>query len=321
MFKLEFDIPPSKDKIDIKDPILMMGSCFTESMGAFLNDSKFNPLVNPFGVIYNPISVFTNIELSINKTKEIKLAEQNGIWYDWDSHSRNSSPKKIELIKQVQQARKKTLAYIKKARWLILTPGTSWIYTLMPEYIVVANCHKFPGDQFHKSLLKPGQIIEHFGKVHHLMTELNPGLQFLFTISPVRHIRDGLVGNNRSKAVLVEAVHHITETLDNCHYFPSYEILIDELRDYRFYDKDLIHPNDLAEEYIWDKFVSTYMNHQTKELLTKWSKVQRSLNHKPFHADSNAHRVFLEKTLADLKKLSKHMDLKTEITRLEKQLK
>ncbi|WP_420578069.1 GSCFA domain-containing protein [Ekhidna sp.] len=313
MFKLNFDIPESKEKIHIKDQILLIGSCFSDEMGRKLIQSKLKALDNPFGTIYNPYSIFKLLQ---HKSHVDDVIESQGIYYHWDAHGSISGLSDMEVTLHFEQSVIETQTFLKKSNWLIITLGTSIIYEWNNK--IVANCHKIPQSKFTKRFLNQQEIIEQFAQLH---SSLSQNINIIFTISPVRHIRDGLIENNRSKAILIDAIHQIVRSYENVQYFPSYEILIDELRDYRFYDRDMIHPNSQAIDYIWNIFSETYFDKETNDFLKEWSKVKAAIDHRPFQPDSESHQKFLRSTLEKLKSLNEKVDLSVEMKQIKNQLK
>ncbi len=317
MFTLEFNIAPSSKKISINDSIFMMGSCFSDEMGALMRQNKFDCLSNPFGTIYNPYSIFKLLEAESQTENTI---ESQGIFYHWDAHGTISglNQKGVESIFESRQDQ--TQQSLKSANWLIITLGTSFVY----EHInagIVANCHKVMASSFKKRLLNQEEITSHFERLYSYLSELNPKLNIIFTVSPVRHIRDGLIENNHSKAVLIDAIQRIIHKYQDISYFPSYEILIDQLRDYRYYDSDMIHPSKEAIQYIWETFAHTYFDTETQEVLKQWSKLNSAINHKPFQPQSDSHQKFLKSTLEKMEKLNEKLDLSVELKQLKEQIK
>lgn len=314
MFKLEFNIPESTKKISLSDPIYLIGSCFSDQIGKHLTDDKFNSLSNPFGTIYNPHSLF---KLLTDQVSSEHIVESQGVFYHWDAHGLISGLSKEEVIQLMNLKRKETQAFLANAKWLILTLGTAHVYEL-PNENIVANCHKVPSLKFKKRLLSKKEIYDQFKGLHSYLTKINPYLNILFTVSPVRHIRDGLVENNQSKSVLISTIHSITNNYEKVSYFPSYEILIDELRDYRFYDSDMIHPSSEASQYIWERFKETFFDLETKDILLEWSKIRTAINHKPFQPQSESHQNFLRNTLQRCETLMGKVDIQNEINSLIK---
>lgn len=312
MFNLNFEIPESKDKINLKDSILLFGSCFSDEVGGKLTQSKFKALSNPFGTIYNPHSIF---KLLANAVEKNHLVESQGVHYHWDTHGSISGLSAQECSQLFEDRMKETQAFLKQTKWLIITLGTSIAYERNNE--IVANCHKVPQAQFNKRFLSQKEIIEQFASLY---ANLDPDLLIIFTVSPVRHIRDGLVENNRSKAILIDAVHQIVADYENVQYFPSYEILIDELRDYRFYSEDMIHPSQQAIDYVWKRFSETYFDEDTRSFIKDWSKVKSAIDHRPFQPHSESHQKFLQSTLKKLQALNEKVDLSVEMEEIKNQL-
>ncbi len=322
MFKLSFDVHPLSESFTQEQSVLLLGSCFSENMGQKFEAHKFTALTNPFGTIYNPLSIFRNLRLSLEQGDQSnhRITEHAGVFYSWDTHSAISSLNATELASNLDRVYANTGSFFESADWLIITPGTAWVYALEDSAEIVANCHKHPQHTFRKRLLTTEEIMEAFQATHALLQAANPNVQILFTVSPVRHIRDGLVENNQSKSILLTAVHEIIGQNPNCHYFPAYEIMIDELRDYRFYAEDMIHPSQQAIDYIWGKFVKAACTPDTQQFLSEWQKIRAALNHRPFHPQSEAHQQFLKVTLSRLERLSNVVDVQAEIATLKNQI-
>lgn len=317
MFKLEFDIPKSPEKITLSDSVCLIGSCFSDEIGAHLSGNKFNSLSNPFGTIYNPYSIF---KLLADQAESKHIVQCQEVFYHWDAHGIVSGLSAEKTQALFEQKRKDFQSYLAKANWLVITLGTAIVYEY-EKVGIVANCHKVPSANFNKRLLDKNEIIGQFSKLHSHLENINPNINILFTISPVRHIRDGLIENNRSKAILLDAVHSIKEMYKKVQYFPSYEILIDELRDYRFYESDMIHPSNAATKYVWERFSQTFFNQETLDTLAEWGKIRASLNHKPFQPQSKSHQTFLKNTLKKLQHMNEKMDVNVELEQLKKQIK
>ncbi|WP_370090519.1 GSCFA domain-containing protein [Ekhidna sp.] len=316
MFKLNFDIPKSEDKIRLSDPIYLMGSCFSDEIGTLLKDNKFDTLSNPFGTIYNPISLFKLLQ---NDVQVDNLIESHGVFYHWDAHGSISGLSSKKTIESFRRQVDLSNEFLTRSKWLIITLGTSIVYELKDSSIV-ANCHKVPSSSFSKRFLNHNEIMERFNKLYSYLRAANSELNIIFTVSPVRHVRDGLVENNRSKAILIDAVHEIVEPYENVSYFPSFEIVMDELRDYRFFKPDMIHPSDQAILYVWKRFVETYFDNESKAFLDDWEKLKSAIKHKPFQPKSNSHQQFIKSTLSKLEKLNQKVNVSVEIEELKKQL-
>ncbi|MCP4461002.1 MAG: GSCFA domain-containing protein [Cytophagales bacterium] len=317
MFHLPFSIAPSQTKINLSDEIVLLGSCFADSIGDKLITSKFRTTSNPFGTIYQPLAIFKILSQGINKNSIIKNQD---IFYHWDTHGEVSSLDEQELKSIADEKQNSLQEKLKNAKWLILTFGSAYAYRLKSDGQLVANCHKIPSSEFDKELLSVETISKGFERTYKHLQEINPDLKIILTISPVRHVRDGLAENNRSKARLIEATQSIVENREACSYFPAYEIMIDELRDYRFYTEDRVHPNQEAVDYIWQRFSATYFADQTQIFLKKWTGIQSAVKHRPFHAASKQHQEFLKKTIDELRVMKDTVDVSVELSLLESQL-
>jgi hypothetical protein len=300
-FKLTLEAKHSDRKISYVDKIMLIGSCFTENIGVKLQNHLFDTKENPHGILFNPVSVQNALEdyISNKKYTESDLFLLNDVWNSWYHHSRFSGITKSEAVEKINNSIEEAHQYLKSANHLIITLGSAWLYILnenAPECNgkIVANNHKAPSHWFTKKIMQP---VELFQNLKTLLTKLkvfNPQLQIIFTISPVRHLREGLIENNRSKAILIHAVHELISGEPNAVYFPAYEYVIDDLRDYRFYAEDLVHPNFAASNYVWDKFVETYMNADTQVIMKQVAELQLAMQHKPFFSGSSEHQKFLQ---------------------------
>jgi hypothetical protein len=305
---LKLNIPKPPHQIGHRDKILSVGSCFTEHIGNALKDLKFDVLQNPNGILFDPASVCKSLQsYTINDdAATANLFQLNEIWHSWDYHSRFSSPSKEKLIENIKLSKKQAHDFLHKADWVIITLGSSFSYRLKKEdgeSEGVANCHRAPAQWFEKHLASAHAIQHQLTEAIGSLKSFNHDLKFIFTISPVRHIRDGVVENNRSKARLIEAVHHIVNTIDDSYYFPSYELVIDVLRDYRFYAEDLVHPNYLATEFVLDHFLETFVKEESRELIAAIRKINTARKHRASHPGTAAHRKFLKDNFERLKQL------------------
>jgi hypothetical protein len=299
-FRTELTIVP-KPMIHHGSSIATMGSCFSDNIGQKLAENKFNVVVNPLGTCYNPLSIHKG--LLMTKPDEDLFIESNGAWRHFDFHSKFFATTKEELRELLRK-----LLPVPKQDLFIITYGTSWVYKHKATGKIVANCHKRPQNEFEKILLTTQQIIESFEE---LRTSIKQ--KVILTLSPVRHIKDTLELNTVSKSILRHAIHQ----LKDAEYFPAYEIMMDDLRDYRFYDRDLIHPSAVAIDYIWQKFGEKYFSKDTRELNEKWQKVLRSLNHRVFRDRSAEHKKFLAGVLGELKSLNDVLNVSEEIKEIE----
>lgn len=303
-FSTKVAIQKAKKPITLDDAIFITGSCFAESIGNLLAHYKFNTLVNPFGIIYNPLSIANSLNLILNKKNFIEkdLLFFNEKWLSLQHHGRFSNSDKNSCLNSINNAILTANKQLQEANYLVITFGSAWVYEHI-EHGLVANCHKIPGKYFTKRLLEVHEIVTTFHSCIKAIKEVNPAIELVFTVSPVRHIKDGLWENNLSKAVLHLAVKKIIESFEHCIYFPAYELVVDELRDYRFFENDMVHPSELAVKYVWQKFSSTYLDDETQNILYKIDKIQQAAAHRPFDFYSEKHQAFIQKQLDIIQEL------------------
>jgi hypothetical protein len=309
-FKLTLDSKRSEYPIGYRDNLFLIGSCFSENMGAKLNTHLFNVLENSHGILFNPISVCNAIEDCIIQKKYTSsdLFFLNDVWNSWNHHSKLSGITELEALNKINESINQGHAYLKSANHLVITLGSAWLYQLnnnapSAKGQVVANNHKAPATWFDKYLMKSDILIELLQNTVKQLKQFNPHLHIIFTISPVRHLREGLVENNRSKAVLIQAVHEVVSQFDALEYFPAYEYVMDDLRDYRFYAEDLVHPNYAASQYVWEKLVETYMDKDTQSIMKQVAELQLAMQHKPFFQGSESHQAFLQNCIVKTERL------------------
>ena len=287
------DIPLS---ITHKHKLFLIGSCFSDNISSKLNYFKFDTLSNPFGVLYNPLSINKIINNSIENRypHNSSFVKRDDLWHNFDYHSDMSGEYLDEVSRRIKIISDATKDYLSSCDYLFITYGTAIVHKRNDTGETVANNHKFPADFFTKTRLNIEDITESTEDTINKIKEINPKAKIVFTISPVRHIRDGLVENQRSKAILQLAVEKL---IDNkiTFYFPSYELLLDDLRDYRYYAKDLVHPSESAIEYIWEKFSDTFFDNSTIQLNTEIEKINKSIDHRPFNENSNSYKDFIKK--------------------------
>ncbi|PKQ46921.1 GSCFA domain-containing protein [Confluentibacter flavum] len=299
--KLQTQIPltkQSKNLIDYHSNILLLGSCFVENIGDKLSYFKFQNLQNPFGIIFNPVSLAKIVERSLkqNYYSEKDIFFHNEQWNCFEVHSELSNPNKETFLNSLNELIDSTNKQLIDSTHIIITLGTAWVYRFVETNTTVANCHKVPQKQFVKELLSVDDIINSLETMVSLIHSVNSKASIIFTVSPVRHIKDGFVENTISKSHLISAIHKVIPPLgDRGLYFPSYEIMMDELRDYRFYAEDMLHPNQTAINYIWEKFQLVWISTEVFKTMNCIDTIQKGLRHKPFHQNSEAHQEFLKK--------------------------
>ena len=293
---LELDIPRLPQPITYTDKILLIGSCFTEHISDRLSQHKFKTVANPHGILFNPLSVASSLDSYTNhKTySETDLFYLNELWNSWDHHTRFSDVNKEKALQKINSSQDETADFIRQADWIMITLGSAFQYYLKENDQPVANNHRAPAQWFEKRLLSIDVITAALERSIAHIRVINPGAKLLFTISPVRHIRDGVVDNNRSKARLIESVHAICNELPDVYYFPAYELIIDILRDYRFYDIDFVHPNYLATQFVWEHFVKACIDGQSAKLMEEVHEIVRAFSHKTRFPETEAHKKFME---------------------------
>ncbi|WP_233900197.1 GSCFA domain-containing protein [Tenacibaculum piscium] len=282
--------------IDYNSKLFLLGSCFSENIGDKLSYYKFQSTQNPFGILFHPKAIEKLITDAINQKKytEETVFFHNESWHCFDAHSSVSSLDKNEVLENLNTASSATFTQLKNASHLIITLGTSWIYREISSDTIVANCHKIPQKNFTKKILSIAEITESLSEIITLTKSVNPDIAILFTVSPVRHLKDGFIENQQSKSHLISAIHSIIDIKKSIYYFPSYEIMMDELRDYRFYAQDMIHPNTTAINYIWEKFIAVWIAENTQKTMKEIEIIQKGLAHRSFNPTSEAHQKFLQ---------------------------
>lgn len=296
--QLQTIIQPEKagNPIDYQSKLLLLGSCFVENMGGKLAFYQFQHTLNPFGILFHPLAIQNLIEQALNEKVygEDDVFEKEGVWHCFDAHSSLSSTSRTEVLDNLNKGLKATSEAIQEASHIVLTLGTSWVYKYKDSGKIVANCHKVPQKEFNKELLSPKAIRQSLEQIIDLIASVNKKANIIFTISPVRHLRDGFTENQRSKSHLFTALHQVIQLKGESrfHYFPSYEIMMDELRDYRFYESDMVHPNTLAINYIWEKFKETWIAPKCHSTMDEVEAIQKGLQHRPFNPNSEAHQKF-----------------------------
>lgn len=306
-FRTEVENPKYDFKLNYYDKIFTIGSCFAENAADYLLKRKINILANPLGVLYNPISIENGIKLLAGK---IQISEDDLIYnqYEWHSfyhHSDFSSHEKDLLIEGINKNKNEAISHLSNSKLVVITLGTSFIYKYLKTGKIVSNCHKIPQKEFEKKRLTINETIASLKNIVELLNEINPKTKIIFTVSPVRHWKDGAEENQRSKSILILSIDEIIKNKKNCFYYPSYEMMIDDLRDYRFYKDDLLHPTDFAVEYISNKFIDSIFNDEAKVFMKEAFQIWTSLNHKVRNRESTAYKKFIESLKIRIEEISK----------------
>lgn len=308
-------------QISLADAVFTIGSCFAQTMGNQLLSNKIKTQANPFGTVYNPHSIHQLIASCLDKRhlEASGIVNREGLFFHYDFHSQQSANTKEGLTKELNKVLEDHSHNLKQANVLIITYGTAFVYRRKDNQQIVSNCHKVPASQFTKELLTTEATISSFEQMHGALVKENPSIKIILTVSPVRHSKDGLEQNTVSKSVLRLACHQLAKR-KGVVYFPAYELMMDDLRDYRFYKTDRLHPTEEAEEYIWEKFMETYFNPETKKFFEEWQEIKLALQHRAFNDKSSAHQTFLKNTLSKLQKLSQKADVSSEILKLKSRI-
>ena len=317
-FRTVITVQPGEPKIDYSSKIFLLGSCFVENIGDKLDYFQLQNLRNPFGILYHPSALEEFIEkvASSFRYTENDVFLFNERWHSFEAHSSLSDPNPETLLDNLNRNIKLSFDYLREATHVVITLGTSWGYRNKEEGKMVANCHKIPNKHFSKELLRLEDIEKCLRSIIKNLRKLNPEVQVIFTVSPVRHLKDGIVENQRSKANLLAAVHNVIENdPDWIDYFPAYEIVLDDLRDYRFFKEDMLHPNSTAIDYVWKLFTGAWFSGQSFKTMEQVEAVRKGLSHKPFNPASEAHQKFLGNLTNKIHKLKKahtHINFKEE---------
>jgi hypothetical protein len=310
------------DKIDLSQPLLTLGSCFSESIGAKLNENKFDALINPFGTIFDPLSITRLLTYSLEDTTpdvdSFVLSE--GVYKSLELHSSFTGLSQDELALQIRARLSTTHEFLRSAGWLILTFGTAYVYKSKKTSSYIANCQKLPSKDFTRELLTVEYMKDDLIAFTRKLNDFNPSLNIILTVSPVRHLKDGIAQNNLSKSLLRVLCNELESINESIHYYPSYELMIDDLRDYRFYEQDMIHPSEQAIEYIWDHFTASFMNDDTLAYMERWGKIMSALSHRAFNPATTEHQQFLIKTLQDLDTIKSRVNVDKEISIIKDQI-
>ena len=293
--------------IDYRSKLLLLGSCFAESMGERFVYHKFQVDINPFGIVYNPFSMAHVLEsiLTGKRVDKEELLEVNGQWVSLHHHGRFSDPNQQACLDKINGRLERAAKELPHLDFLVMTWGTAWVYKHISQDVIVSNCHKIPDREFKRFRLDVGDIVNRYLPLFRELRRINPELRILFTVSPIRHWRDGAHENQLSKAILLLAVEQLQHHVDRLFYFPAYEIVLDELRDYRFYASDMLHMADATVEYIWEQFSAHYISPEAIRLMQRIGNLRKGMEHRPFHAQSAEYKRHIEKIHAEMDEITR----------------
>lgn len=319
-WKTDLVVTPNSNQINHADEIITIGSCFSEVAGNYLVSNKFSCVSNPFGTLYNPVSIHQLLKAAIKMEipSPEKYIQQEDLFYHYQFHSSIADYSQALLEKKISTILSNVHEKILRCKFLIITYGSAFAYETKDTGLIVANCHKMPAVLFQKKLLSVETVFQSFKDIIQILKQINPSIKIILTVSPVRHLKDSLELNSVSKSILRVACHQLQTS--EVVYFPAYEIMMDDLRDYRFYKKDRVHPTEEAEEYILEKFSDQFFESNTKAILTEWKSLQQALSHRPFNSSSIGHQLFLRNTLERLFRLREKINVAPEIKLIEQQL-
>ena len=306
-FRTKVPIKEGLPKIEHSSGVFLIGSCFVENIGDKLEWFRFKNLQNPTGIIFHPSPIRKFFQRISNNEdfKEQDVMEFNGGWQTLEAHSDMRRSSREECLQDLNAALSESRDFIKKASHVIISLGTAWGYIYEGRDTIAANCHKIPQNKFTRELSSVKEIMNDLEVIEHSISELNEKAKIIFTISPVRHLKDGFSENQHSKAQLISALHDFIDASKSSSYFPSYEIMMDELRDYRFYAEDMVHPNQVAVDYIWEKFQEVWIASEASEVMKKIDTIKKGLSHRPFNETSEAHQKFRRDLQQKIEKLEK----------------
>ncbi|MDX1913251.1 MAG: GSCFA domain-containing protein [Saprospiraceae bacterium] len=309
-FRTILPVLPAPFRMEHTQRWMLVGSCFTEHIGARLAACKFHTQVNPNGIVYNPVSMASCLTRLLEGTRPYQADElfhHDGLWHSWEHHGRFSHPDKSAALAAINTGYRQGAAFLQECDGIVLTLGTAEVSVLRETGQIVANNHKTPAAWFETRRLNVGEIVESLMTVLQMWQTIRPHLRVIVSVSPVRHLRSGLVENQRSKAALLLAGAVLSERLEGVVYFPAYEWLMDDLRDYRFYAADMLHPSEAAIDYIWANFAETFFSEKTRALNVRIEKIRAAALHRPFHSDSEPHQAFLRAQLEAIAALRKEV--------------
>jgi hypothetical protein len=305
-FRTRVSIAEPPGKIGYHTKSLWMGSCFSDTIGKTMADHKFPVLLNPFGTLFNPFSIGDNIRrlISGKAFTPANLHHHDGLWFSFSHYTGFAQTDRDACLSAVNNSLQSASGWLKKCGFLVLTFGTARVYQLKETGDIVANCHKLPAAAFTSRLMEPAEIISFYEALLHDLKSFNPAVRVIFTLSPVRHWSDGAENNQLSKSILHFSLHEILKKHAHASYFPAYEIFMDELRDYRFYAADMLHPSDQGSLYIWERFSDTWIDEDSKKIMAGVAAILKAARHRPLHAESTNHKKFRNNTLKQIEHLT-----------------
>jgi hypothetical protein len=324
-FRTKVEFPASGEKIGYNSNCLFMGSCFTEEIGGRMLIHKFPVMVNPFGTLFNPASICDNLELLIEEKlfSGDDLFTHNGLWFSFSHYTGFDRPDKQECLAVVNKSLQEASSWIRQCDYIFITLGTAWTFVYKTTGRLVANCHKLPSGDFTRRLLEPGEIAERYDQMLMALKKINPRARVIFSVSPVRHLKDGAVNNQLSKSILLLAIHRLMKKHSSISYFPAYEIFMDELRDYRFYAADMLHPSETGSEYVWERFCDSWLDEPSKKTMAGVTAILKAVAHRPKQIDLPNLKKFSENLLKQIDQLTlsnPNLDFSPEIAILRERL-
>ena len=295
-FRTKINIPKSDFKINHEDKIFLIGSCFSDNIGQRLNNSGFNVEINSFGTLYNPVSISNSLKI-ITRQLEVQKEDlicHEDLWKSFYHYSSFNSANKAALISKINDKINYVEYFLKSSKYLVITFGTAWVYRYLKTNKIVSNCHKIPSNEFSRELLTVAEIIETYTELINSLIKYNPELKVIFSVSPIRHLKDGNFGNQVSKSTLILAINSLIKNFSCCSYFPAYEIFMDDLRAYRFYADDMIHPSQIGVNYVWEKFIGSLMSKETIQIIAEVEKLNKAVTHRVIDKNSESYRKFIK---------------------------
>lgn len=321
-FRTRVEIPGAPVRMSYHTRSLWMGSCFSDTIGRTMVYYKFPVLLNPFGTLFNPVSIGENI-LCLISGKQFDpddLQFHDGLWFSFSHYTGFSHPDRGMCLSAINESLATASAWLKQCSFLFLTFGTARVYQYLNNGRIVANCHKLPASSFASRLSEPAEIINYYDAVLSSLKIINPDIRIVFTLSPVRHWSDGAENNQLSKSILHFSIHEIMKRHSHTYYFPAYEIFLDELRDYRFYAADMLHPSDQGIQYIWERFADTWLDDASKKIMAGVTAVLKAADHRPLHNETTNHKKFKQNTLRQIEHMISQypfLDFSNEIASLQ----